>query len=111
MADAASFPLGGGVSRPAAARATPAWLRWSLILVCVSFLGLFLLMPLVAVFVDAMSKGLQVYLRALTDPDALSAIRLTLLTAGIAVPLNLVFGLTASWAITRFDFVGKQLLI
>lgn len=68
-------------------------------------------MPLVAVFANALSKGFAVYLRALSDPDALSAIRLTLLTAGIAVPLNLIFGLAASWAITRFDFVGKQLLI
>jgi sulfate/thiosulfate transport system permease protein len=112
MAEAATFPLRGGRATPqAAARSAPAWVRWSLIAISVAFLGLFLLMPMVAVFVNALSKGFEVYVRALSDPDALSAISLTLLTAGIAVPLNLIFGLSAAWAITRFDFVGKQLLI
>ena len=72
---------------------------------------LFLLLPLVAVFAEALRKGWSVYLAALVEPDALSAIRLTLLTAAIAVPLNLVFGVAAAWAIAKFDFRGKQLLI
>ena len=69
----------------------PPAVRWTLIAACFGFLGLFLLLPLAAVFVNALGRGVEVYLRALTDPEALSAIRLTLLTAGIAVPLNLVF--------------------
>ena len=59
-------------------------------------------------FINALGKGVGDYFRALTDPEALSAIRLTLLTAGIAVPLNLVFGIAAAWSIARFDFAGKQ---
>ena len=65
-------------------------------------------MPLIAVFVEALRRGWSVYLAALVEPDAVSAIRLTLLTAAIAVPLNLVFGVAAAWAITKFDFRGKQ---
>ena len=68
------------------------------------FFALFLVLPLVAVFVEALRKGWAVYLAALVEPDALSAIRLTLLTAAIAVPLNLVFGVAAAWAIAKFDF-------
>ena len=75
------------------------------------FFALFLLLPLIAVFVEALRKGWAAYLAALVEPDAVSAIRLTLLTAAIAVPLNLVFGVAAAWAITKFDFRGKQLLI
>ncbi len=74
------------------------------------FLGVFLVIPLIAVFTEAMRQGVRVHLAAITNPEARSAIRLTLLTAAIAVPLNLVFGLAASWAITRFDFRGKNLL-
>ena len=68
-------------------------------------------MPLVAVFAQALAKGLGAYLDALREPDALAAIRLTLLTAAIAVPLNLVFGVAAAWAIAKFEFVGKSVLI
>ncbi|WP_322994981.1 sulfate ABC transporter permease subunit CysW [Castellaniella sp.] len=75
------------------------------------FLLLFLLLPLVTVFYEALGKGLAVSLQAISDPDALAAIRLTLLAAGIAVPLNLVFGVCAAWAIARFDFRGKNLFI
>jgi sulfate transport system permease protein len=75
------------------------------------FLGLFLVIPLIAVFTEALRKGLTVYLAAITEPDALAAIRLSFLAVGIAVPLNLVFGLTAAWAIARFNFPGKGLLI
>ena len=75
------------------------------------FLALFLLLPLVAVFAEALRRGLGAYLAALAEPDALAAIRLTLLVAAIAVPLNLVFGLAAAWAIAKFEFRGKSLLI
>ncbi len=89
----------------------PRWVRGTLILVALGFLALFLVLPLVAVFAEAFRKGWNVYLAALVDPDALSAIRLTLIVAAIAVPLNLVFGVAAAWAITKFRFRGKQLLI
>jgi sulfate/thiosulfate transport system permease protein len=75
------------------------------------YLGVFLVMPLAIVFVMALSKGAGAYLEALADPDARSAIRLTLLVATIAVPLNLVFGVAASWCIAKFEFRGKALLI
>ncbi len=89
----------------------PRPVRWLLIAVAVGFLGLFLLLPLVAVFTEAFRKGVGAYMAALTEPDALSAVRLTLITAMIAVPLNVVFGLAASWCIAKFDFRGKNLLI
>ena len=76
-----------------------------------TFFALFLLLPLVAVFVEALRKGWEVYFAALVEPDALSAIRLTLMAAAIAVPLNLVFGIAAAWAIAKFDFRGKHFLI
>ena len=75
------------------------------------YLVLFLLVPLAAVFHEALRKGAEAYLRAVSDPDALSAIRLTLIAAAIAVPLNLVFGVAAAWAIAKFDFPGKSLLV
>ncbi len=89
----------------------PTWLRYGLIVVALGFLSLFVVMPLIAVFAQALEKGLGVYWAAVTEPDALSAIRLTLLATGIAVPLNLVFGLAAAWAIARFQFHGKNVLI
>jgi sulfate transport system permease protein len=85
--------------------------RGLLIVVALAFLGVFLLLPLLAVFVEALRGGISAYLAAITEPDALAAIRLTLLVAAIAVPLNLVFGLLASWAIAKFEFTGKSLLI
>lgn len=87
------------------------WIKISLITIGLTFFGLFLVLPLVAVFTEALRKGLDVYWLALTDADALSAIKLTLLTALISVPLNLVFGVAAAWAIAKFEFKGKQLLI
>lgn len=87
------------------------WVKWTLITVCLAFLGLFLLMPLAAVFAEALRKGWDVYLAAIVEDDALSAIKLTLTAALIAVPLNLLFGVCAAWAIAKFDFVGKNLLI
>jgi len=89
----------------------PPWIRAVLILVALAFLALFLVLPLVAVFREALRDGIGAYLEAIKDPDAVSAIKLTLLTAAIAVPLNIVFGVSAAWAITKFDFKGKNLLI
>ncbi len=87
------------------------WIRRSLIGLALTFMFLFLVLPLAAVFTEALRKGLDAYLQALQDPDAWSAIRLTLLTAAVAVPLNLVFGVAAAWAIAKFEFRGKSLLI
>ena len=89
----------------------PPWVRGILIAVALAYLGLFLLVPLAAVFTKALEKGLGLYWAAVTDPMALSAIRLTLITAAIAVPLNTLFGVTAAWAIAKFDFRGKQILL
>lgn len=89
----------------------PLLIRWALTALAIGFLGLFLILPLVAVFTQAFEQGVGIYLASLTDPDAVSAIRLTLLTASIAVPLNVVFGLAASWAIAKFEFRGKQVLL
>jgi sulfate transport system permease protein len=88
-----------------------AFTRLTLILIAVVFLALFLIMPLILVFVEALRQGAGAYFEALKDPDALSAMRLTLTVAVIAVPFNIVFGLAASWAIAKFNFRGKNLLI
>lgn len=82
-----------------------------LLAVALSYMLLFLGLPLVAVFVEALSKGWQIYVSALLEPDAWSAIKLTFLAAGIAVPANLLFGIAASWAIAKFEFSGKNLLL
>jgi sulfate/thiosulfate transport system permease protein len=89
----------------------PAVVRWLLIAIALVFLALFLLLPLAAVFSQAFEKGLAVYLEALKEPDTLSSIKLTLITAAVTVPLNLFFGVTAAWAIAKFSFPGKNLLI
>jgi sulfate transport system permease protein len=89
----------------------PVIVRWLLTAVALGFLTLFLFVPLVAVFQQAFEKGLEVYLASFSEPDARAAIHLTLLTAAIAVPLNLVFGVAAAWAIGKFNFAGKNLLI
>ena len=88
----------------------PGWVQWLLIGTALVFLGVFLFVPLAFVFTQALRKGLGVYVSALTDPDAVAAMQLTLLTAAIAVPLNLVFGVAAAWAIAKFDFPGKNVL-
>jgi len=87
------------------------WVRWLLTGSALLFLAGFLFLPLVAVFTEALRQGFGVYWESLKDPDALAAIRLTLLTAAIAVPLNLVFGVAAAWAIAKFEFRGKAFLI
>jgi sulfate transport system permease protein len=87
------------------------WVRYSLLAIALAFFGLFLLLPLVAVFAEALRKGIGVYFSALVEPDAVAAIKLTLLAAAISVPLNLVFGVAAAWSIAKFEFRGKQFLI
>jgi len=113
MATTFSLPSLGNAAARRAGRATNERIlvRWSLIGITVIFLGVFLFLPLAVVFSSALAKGISVYIAALREPDALAAIRLTLLAAGIAVPLNLVFGVSAAWAIGKFDFFGKNLLI
>ena len=100
-------------AKVARSRATSedAWVRWSLIAITLAFLSLFLFIPLAAVFTEALRKGFDTYIAALVDPDALSSIKLTLIAAAIAVPLNLVFGVAAAWAIAKFEFKGKSILI
>src|SRR3954465_5060055 len=93
------------------ARTEPWLVRVVIIAVAGTFLGVFVVLPLVVVFAQAFSRGVVPYFSALTDPEALSAIRLTLLVAAVSVSLNLVFGLIAAWAITKFEFRGKTLLI
>lgn len=88
----------------------PRWLRFILIAVALAFLLLMLVVPLAAVFYEALKNGWDLYLRALTDAEALSAIKLTLITAAIVVPVNAVLGVAMAWLLTRFDFRGKQLL-
>jgi len=89
----------------------PIWVKRLVLGLSFSFFACFLLMPLIAVFVEALRKGVDVYWQALIDPDALSAIKLTFIAAFISVPLNLIFGVSAAWAIAKFEFRGKQLLI
>lgn len=86
------------------------WVRWTLIGLALVFLLLFLVLPLAAVFAEALRKGVGAYLDGLREPDAWSAIRLTLITAAIAVPLNLVFGVAAAWCIAKYEFRGKAFL-
>ena len=107
------MPTGiAGLTAPDRATGTsePVWFRRLLIGVALAFLALFLFVPLAFVFAQALAKGLGVYLAAIIDDDALAAMRLTLLAAGIAVPLNLVFGVAAAWAIAKFRFPGKNVL-
>jgi sulfate transport system permease protein len=86
------------------------WVKRMVLFFALLFFGVFLLLPLILVFAEALRKGLEAYWAAIADPDALSAIRLTLLTAAIALPLNLLFGVAAAWCIAKFEFRGKQLL-
>lgn len=114
MAGATTLHVGGDhaarFESKAATRETPI-VKWTILGLSLSFFAIFLLLPLFAVFVEALRKGWETYLTALIDADALSAIKLTLLAAVIAVPLNLVFGVSAAWAIAKFEFRGKHFLI
>ena len=99
------------VRRPKTNVLEPDWVRYLLIAVALAFLTLFLFVPLAAVFTEALKRGWDVYLESITDPDAISAIKLTLIAAAISVPLNLVFGVAAAWAIAKFEFRGKSFLL
>jgi sulfate/thiosulfate transport system permease protein len=110
MSDAAIAPLLVSESRGLAVTTERLPVRVMLITVAVIFLVLFLLLPLAAVFFEAFRAGITAYFAAITEPDAVAAIELTLLVAAIAVPANLIFGLAASWAIAKFEFTGKSLL-
>lgn len=111
--EANGITLGGAsvVKKQAQLNTEPAPVRWLLTIIALAFLGLFLVVPVVVVFAEAFKQGTKVYLAAIREPDALAAVKLTLLTAGIAVPLNIVFGLAAAWSIAKFQFRGKSLLI
>jgi sulfate/thiosulfate transport system permease protein len=89
----------------------PFLVKWIVLAISLTFFVTFLVLPLLAVFTEALRKGWAAYVTAITQPDALSAVRLTLLAAGIAVPLNVLFGIAAAWAAAKHDFRGKQLLI
>jgi len=110
-APAAPRPRPKAVVAPRPLLGDPLWLRTLLIGGTLLYLATFIALPLVVVFVEALAKGVGAYWAALAEPDAASAIRLTLLVAAIAVPLNLVFGLAAAWSISKFEFRGKHLLI
>jgi sulfate transport system permease protein len=110
MSDSTAVADFVSVKRREVTTETPA-VRFILIGLAVVFLGFFLLLPLVTVFVEAFRDGVGAYVAAFRDPDSLAAIRLTLLVAGIAVPANLLFGVVASWAIAKFEFRGKSFLI
>jgi sulfate transport system permease protein len=110
LADPPKLPFEPLIQRNAAVSEQP-WARWVLTALALAFLASFLLLPLAAVFTEALRNGLATYVAAVRESEALAAIRLTLLAAGIAVPLNLVFGVAAAWAIAKFQFRGKQFLI
>src|SRR5580692_6694509 len=86
-------------------------MKLGLIALTIAFVALFLFLPLLVVFSAALDKGIGIALHALTDPDALSAIKLTLIVAAIAVPANVVFGIAAAWAVAKYDFRGKSFLV
>ncbi|WP_081760125.1 sulfate ABC transporter permease subunit CysW [Pseudoxanthomonas suwonensis] len=102
---------GRSSARPASPTTEPRWVQVLLILAALGFLLAFLLLPLVLVFAEALRGGLEAFARAVTDPDALAAIRLTLLVTAIVVPLNLMFGVAAAWAVTKHEFPGKRWLV
>ncbi len=107
---AATIARGEPVHTPAATL-EPLWVRVLLIGIALTFLTLFLFVPLIAVFAEAFKKGWYVYLEAINEAEAWSAIKLTLLVSAIAVPLNLVFGVAAAWTIAKFEFRGKSILL
>jgi sulfate transport system permease protein len=113
MATAAAHAVSQLVARKAVATAKrdPAIVQWGLTLLALLAMGLFIVLPLFAVFVQAFEKGWAAYLTAIEDPNTLAAVKLSLLTVGISVPLNMVFGVAAAWVITKFQFSGKNALV
>jgi sulfate transport system permease protein len=110
MAGAVQTLTAERLSAPRTATAEASWVKWTLIVFVVAFFAFFLLLPLAVIFAEAFAKGVQGYEKAFQDEATREAIKLTLTTVGIAVPLNTVFGVAAAWAIARFDFRGKDLL-
>ena len=110
MAGTVKRRLGAGHAKSQRGAEESPFAKWTLIVLAMGFCLIFLLLPLANVFVQAFAKGWAVYFQSLTHPDSRAAIKLTLLTAAVAVPLNLVFGVAAAWAIAKFDFRGKSLL-
>lgn len=106
-------PVHIDVVRPNACSASqdPAIVRWALTAIAIGFLALFLVLPLTAILAQAFASGVQAYWHAVVDAEALNALKLTLVTTMIALPLNTVFGIAAAWAITRFEFMGKHVLV
>jgi sulfate/thiosulfate transport system permease protein len=102
---------GAGKFETNAATRDPTWVKYLILGLGLTYFIVFLLLPLLAVFIEAFRKGVDAYFAALVEPDTLSAIRLTLLAAAISVPLNLLFGLAAAWSVAKFEFPGKNLLI
>jgi len=116
MSALTTVPLGAARMHAERFESNPAtrearWVRATILTLGLAFFAVFLLMPLAVVFAEALRKGWGTYFAALVEPDALSAVTLTLTAAAISVPLNLVFGVAAAWAVTKFDFGGKQLLV
>ena len=107
----AGRPLGRPIAPLAPGVSEPLWVKIALVGVSLGFLTLFLVVPLAAVFYEALRKGAAAYFESFRDPDALAAVKLTVIAAAVAVPVNVVFGLAASWAIAKFNFVGKSVLI
>jgi sulfate transport system permease protein len=101
----------GGFSTSSAGRRDPVALRIALTAIAIIYLCIFIGFPLLTVLVQALSKGVDAYIKAIEDPEAIAAIKLTITVAAIAVPLNMIFGICAAWCIAKFDFVGKSLLI
>ncbi len=111
LTDAAPTATAPVARNPRPVRTEPAPVRWAIITVALTFLSLFIVLPLVTVFEQAFSKGWDLYVAAITEPDAVHAIKLTLIAAAIAVVLNLVFGVVMAWAVAKFEFRGKSFLI
>ena len=99
------------MSSPSRSMTEPAWVRWTLTAIALGFLAVFLVLPLVVVFVEALAKGLGAYVASFNNPDALHAIKLTLIVTVVAVVANGVFGLIAAWALTKFEFWGKSIVL
>lgn len=111
MSSTAATPLSGTRFERNAATRESAWIKWTVLGLSLLFFTIFVLMPLLAVFFEALRQGWKPYLQAIIEPDALAAVRLTVTVALVAVPLNVVFGVAAAWLIAKFDFRGKQILV
>lgn len=111
MAEIQIVQSGASVKHVASHNNEAGWVRWTLTGIAVIFLAFFLIVPLLAVFTEALKKGVDVYFSSILEPEAFSAIKLTLIAAAVAVPLNLFFGVAAAWAIAKFQFKGKNILI